>query len=105
MPSKYQKETQSLINILKHYEPEKIILFGSAVSKKNHAQSDIDVCLIKNFKSSRLKEKKKIFDLLWKRNFNYFFDPDIHLYQPSYFNAALKENNPFVKEINKGKVV
>ncbi|MCG2689771.1 nucleotidyltransferase domain-containing protein [Candidatus Parcubacteria bacterium] len=105
MPSKYQKETQNLINILKQYKPKKIILFGSAVSKKSHPQSDIDVCLIKNFKSSKLKAKRDILNLLWNRNFSYNFDPDIHLFKPSYFARALKNKNPFIKEINKGKLV
>lgn len=105
MSSNYEKETQNLINILKHYEPEKIILFGSAVSRKNHPQSDIDVCLIKNFKSSKLKVKREILNLLWDKNFSYNFDPDIHIFKPSYFVRALKNKNPFIKEINKGKIV
>ena len=105
MSSQYQKETRSLINILKHYKPKKIILFGSAVSKKNHSQSDIDVCLIKNFKTSKLNEKKKIFDLLWRQKFNYLFDPDIHIYQPNRFQSELKKENPFVMAISQGKIV
>lgn len=101
----YQNEIKKLIEILKHYHPEKIILFGSAASGKFHPESDIDICLIKRFKNSVLEEKRKLLDLLWKYNYDYSVDPDIHLYKPIRFNYELKRNHPFFKEIVKGKKV
>ena len=101
----YQKEIKKLIEILKHYQPEKMILFGSAASGKFHPESDIDICLIKKFKDSLLNEKRKLLDLLWKYDYDYLVDPDIHLYKPSRFKHELKRNHPFLEEIVKGKVV
>jgi predicted nucleotidyltransferase len=101
----YQKETKKLIEIFKQYNPEKIILFGSAASGKFHPESDIDICLIKKYKNSILDEKRKLLDLLWKHNYDYLVDPDVRLYKPAYFNRELKKNHPFLEEINKGKIV
>ena len=101
----YQEQTKKLIEILKHYQPEEMILFGSAASGKFHPESDIDICLIKRFKNSVLDEKRKLLDLLWKYDYDYSVDPDIHLYKPSRFKRELKRNHPFFKEIVKGKKV
>lgn len=101
----YQEQIKKLIEILKHYQPEKMILFGSAASGKFHPESDIDICLIKKFKNSSLDEKRKLLNLLWKYGYDYLVDPDIHLYKPSRFNSELKRNHPFLEEIVKGKVV
>jgi len=101
----YQEQIKKLIEILKHYQPEKMILFGSATSGKFHPRSDIDICLIKRFKNSILDEKRKILALLWKYDYDYSMDPDIHLYKPSRFKRELKRNHPFFKEIVKGKDV
>lgn len=101
----YQREVKRLIEILKFYRPERIILFGSATSGKIHRDSDVDVCIIKKFKNSVLEEKKKLFGLLWKHNFNYLFDPDIKLYHPSKFRKELQKGDPFLEEIVKGKVI
>lgn len=101
----YQKEAKKLVEILKHYNPEKIILFGSAASGKIGPESDIDVCLIKKFRNSILDEKRKLLGLLWKYNYSYSFDPDLHLYNPDKFNQELKRKHPFLEEIIKGKVV
>lgn len=101
----YQKEVENLIGIFKHYQPEKIILFGSADSGKIHPESDIDICLIKNFKGSVLDEKRKLLDLLWKNNYDYLVDPDIHLFKPAYYQKEIKKGHPFLKEINKGKLI
>lgn len=101
----YQEQTKKLIDILKHYQPEEMILFGSAASGKFHPESDIDICLIKKFKNSALDEKRKLLGLLWEYGYDYLVDPDIHLYKPSHFKSQLKRNHPFFKEIIKGKKV
>lgn len=79
-----------MIGILKLYHPERIILFGSAANGKVHPDSDIDICVIKKFKNSKLDEKRKLFSLLWRHKFNYLFDPDIQLYNPSKFDKEFK---------------
>lgn len=101
----YKKEVKKLIEILKFYNPEKLIVFGSAASGKIHPESDVDICIIKKFKSSVLEEKRKLFGLLWKHNFSYLLDPDLQLYRPSKFKKELKRGDPFLEEIVKGKVV
>lgn len=101
----YQQEIKKLTEILKHYHPQKMILFGSAAKGKPNKESDIDICIIKKFKNSKLNEKKTIFDLLWQHNFNYLFDPDIQLYHPDRFEKELQRGDPFLEEIIKGKVI
>jgi predicted nucleotidyltransferase len=102
MKKKYQKEIQRIVEALKFYKPEKIILFGSAASGKFHSGSDIDICLIK--KGDRIKIKRGVWNLLRQAGYSWEIEPDIHVYDPAVYTDWLKRGDPFIKEIEKGKV-
>ncbi|KKS39970.1 hypothetical protein A3H03_01950 [Candidatus Kuenenbacteria bacterium RIFCSPLOWO2_12_FULL_42_13] len=98
--AKYKKETEKLVNILKEYQPEKIILFGSVAQDRARPDSDLDLCIIKKFRGSKLDQHQKITDLLWEHDYSYKIEPDVCIYAPEVFNRELKEFHPFIEEIN-----
>lgn len=89
--------------IIDHYQPEKIILFGSLATDQVHEWSDIDLAILKeNIPQNyleRLFEFKKLIDA--------DLATDVFIYRPNEFAAKLAENHYFfVDEIfNKGKVI
>lgn len=98
----YNQETSKIVSVLKKLNPQKIILFGSAAHGKIHPNSDIDICLVKN--GDRLKIKRNIWGLLRKANYDWELEPDIHVYDPVVYADWLKRGDPFIEEIEKGKV-
>lgn len=104
MKNKRDSAIKKLVSdIVKEARPEKIILFGSAAFGKFTSQSDIDICIIKEGDS--VKIKRQVWDMLWKSGYNWNIEPDIHVYNPQIYQKYLSQNDPFIKEIAKGKVL
>jgi len=100
----YQDKVDELVKILKKINPEKIILFGSVAQGKIHPDSDIDLCVIKKTKD-RLLVKRKISRLLWKADYDWEPEADIKVYPPSVYYDWLSRHDPFIEEVEKGRVV
>lgn len=90
--------------IVKDYQPEKIILFGSAVSGEIGVDSDLDIAIIKN-------TNKRFYDRIGEvlktiRNINNKPPIDFIIYTPSEFED-MKRKSYFVKDeiLNKGRVI
>ncbi len=90
----------NLINQLKIYQPEKIILFGSFAYGQPNQNSDIDIAIIKKTKDS-FHERQKKARLIIRST----VPVDIFVFTPEEFKKG-KKNNLFVKEIAKtGKII
>ena len=90
----------NIINQLKTYQPEKIILFGSYAYGHPNQNSDIDIAVIKSTKDS-FHERQKKARLLIRTT----VPIDIFVFTPEEFRRG-KKSNLFVKEIaTMGKVV
>ena len=62
---KHRARIKEIANrIAKIIKPHKIILFGSYAYGKPNDYSDIDLCIIEKSYESKMKEKKKIRDIL-----------------------------------------
>lgn len=98
----YKEGIKDIVNSLIKYDPEKIILFGSAVNGKFHADSDVDVLVIKNTRESYWKRQIKA-TLLYRG----WIPTDIFVMTPNEVDRAQKENRFFITEeiLKKGKVV
>ena len=88
--------------IIKKYDPEKIILFGSAAKGELHSESDADFLIIKKdtplYGADRIREISKII----KRD----IPVDFFIYRPDEFDKRLSMGDPFLKSIIKeGKVL
>jgi len=104
LPDFYQREINRLVEILKKYQPQKVIVFGSVAQGKAKRESDIDLCIIKDFSGKRIEEKQKIRRLFSSLNYDYPVAVDLHLYSPSEFDNS-EEKNFFIEEIKKTGLV
>lgn len=100
----YKKKIDQLVEVIKELDPEKIILYGSVARNEIHSDSDIDLCVIKKT-NDRLKVKREISDLIWEHNIGFDPEIDINVYSPSVYYDWLERNDPFIEEIEKGKVL
>jgi len=97
-----EKEIQKITDQIKEkYQPEKIILFGSFAYGKPSASSDVDLVVIKKTNERFTQRLMKMAQIVKSS-----LGADILVYTPKEWQAALKEENYFIKEIaQKGKVV
>lgn len=89
-----QKHIKQLVASLKPYQPEKIILFGSAAAGKFSKYSDLDILVIKNTKDTFWERQKKIANLL-KIN----CEVDAFVLTPKEVEAAIADFQPFIYDI------
>jgi len=93
---------KQVIECLKKYSPEKIILFGSYARGEEDEYSDLDFVIIKNTKKrfiERLIEVAKLID-------NELGSVDIFVYTPEEFQKMVESGNPFIERVIKeGKIV
>lgn len=91
---------QSIINQLKTYQPEKIILFGSYAYGKPTQNSDVDIAIIKKTTDS-FHERQRKTRMMLKTT----IPVDIFVFTPEEFQRG-KKNNLLVKEIAEmGRVI
>jgi len=103
MGSSIEKEIEDITaQIIKKYNPVKIILFGSAARGELGPDSDADFLIIK--KETPLYGEDRIRELnhLLERN----IPLDLLIYRPEEFEKRMKMGDPFLKAILKeGKVL
>jgi len=103
MDINFEKEIESItIQIIEKYEPEKIILFGSAARGESGYDSDADFLIIKKetpfYGADRIRELSRIVN----RN----IPVDFLVYRPEEFEKRVEMGDPFLKAIIKeGKVL
>lgn len=89
-----------VVDQLKKYNPDKIILFGSHLYGRPTRDSDVDLILIKKTKEPFLKRQKRVQMLLRTTT-----PVDAFVFTPEEFEKA-KEDSRFVKEIaERGQVI
>lgn len=98
----YQKAIKDIVKSLKSYEPEKIILFGSAAGGEFRENSDIDLLVIKDTDESYW-QRQKTATLLYRG----WIPTDIFVVTPQELKKAIEENRFFLTEeiLKKGKVI
>jgi predicted nucleotidyltransferase len=103
---RYKKLTDALEQIMQvlttHYQPEKVILFGSLAEGTVGEWSDIDLVIIKDTPLPFLQRLKEVALLCLAP-----VGVDYLVYTPEEFAQMIADNNPFIiKEIiRKGKVL
>lgn len=91
---------QSIINQLKTYQPEKIILFGSYAYGKATQDSDVDLLVIKRTTKPFLERQKQVHLLLRTTT-----AVDVFVLTPKEFEKA-KNYNLFIKEaVETGRII
>ncbi|MDP2720515.1 MAG: nucleotidyltransferase domain-containing protein [bacterium] len=86
-------KVSEIINQIKPYKPEKIILFGSYAWGKPHRDSDVDLLIIKKTDEPFLERQEKVQMLLRTKT-----PVDAIVFSPEEFERAKRES-AFVREI------
>ncbi|OGD84766.1 hypothetical protein A2165_04375 [Candidatus Curtissbacteria bacterium RBG_13_40_7] len=98
-----QREIQDITNqIVQKYQPEKIILFGSAARGEfDPEKSDLDFFVVKNDRRSIHKRMITLYRLVEKK-----LPADFLVYTPKELETRLKLGDPFIKSIfEEGKLL
>ena len=103
--NRYQKLKQALEQILptliSHYQPEKVILFGSMASGDVSEWSDIDLLIVKETTLPFLQRLKQVALLCQVP-----VSVDYLVYTPDELRQMLTSGNPFIIEVlAKGKLL
>lgn len=102
LKNNYQKELKKIVEALKAYKPEKIILFGSMLHS-NKLSNDIDLFLVKKTNFSRLGERaRKARAFLPDQK----IPVDFLIYTPQEIKHEINRGNVFIAEIlKKGRLL
>lgn len=97
-----KEKLNSVITDLRRYNPEKIILFGSAARNDTDQYSDLDMVIVKKTKKRFLERLVEVSKLIRKE----LFPLDIFVYTPEEFKSMQEEENPFIEQVLKeGRVI
>ena len=98
-----QKIKEITDKIVREYQPEKIILFGSWAWGTPHENSDVDMFIIKE---SEKKRWEREYDLRMKLIGNKFPPMDLLIYTPEEMERRIRIEDFFIQDILKnGKLV
>jgi len=102
MPAFLKQKLHWLVEDLKKYQPEKIILFGSAVRGEMDAYSDLDVAVIKETTTPFVQRGIDAVKMLRSG-----LGPiDLFVYTPEEFQRMKENENPFIERIlEEGRVL
>lgn len=105
MDSQINTIVSNIVNDLKAYDPEKIILFGSYANGNPHEDSDLDFLVIKNSDEKKTFLRAAKARGLIKRE-NYLMPIDLLVYTPQEVQNRLAIGDDFIEDIFKeGKTV
>jgi predicted nucleotidyltransferase len=96
-----EEQLNALLQALQLYQPERIILFGSAARGEADAESDLDVLVIKETPAPFVKRLETMAELC---------PPGVHadilVYTPDELKQMVEEGNPFIlRALEEGRVV
>ena len=86
--------------MIRYYQPEKIIVFGSYVGGNVKQTSDLDIAIIKKTSAKFLDRLKEVALLTRPK-----VGVDFLVYTPEEFKKMKEQENLFIKEIEKGEII
>lgn len=96
-----EEKIKWIIEDLKPYKPDKIILFGSTARGESDEFSDIDIILIKDTKESFIQRIKNA-GLMLRIELG---GVDIIVWTPEEYKNMLNSNNYFIQKIKKERKI
>jgi len=95
-----QKQIDEIVRILvKDYQPERIILFGSYANGTAHEESDLDLAIVKKSDLPRFKRGAAVRAALRSEGRKWFFPMDILVYTPDEMESYQNDPYSLVHEI------
>ena len=96
-----EKSLAALLDALKQYHPQKIILFGSAARGEADAESDLDMLVIKETREPFVARLELMANLCPSG-----VHADILVYTPEEIRRMLDDENPFITQaLREGKIL
>ena len=100
-PARFQEELERILQSLRPYGPQKVILFGSFARGDDHGLSDVDLLIVKETDRpfvERIGEVLALCDTVLP------IEPLV--YTPEELARMIEEGNPFIEQVlREGKVV
>lgn len=94
MNARVNARVKQIVNALKPYDPERIILFGSAARGDADEHSDIDIAVIKETSERFLDRLGQVYGLIKPH-----YALDVLVYTPDEFAEMRDAGNSFIEEI------
>ena len=95
-------KVKRVVECIKRYDPEKIILFGSAARGETDEYSDLDFVVIKKTKQRFIRRLIEVAELID----NDLGQVDVFVYTPEEFQRMIEYENPFIEQVIKeGRVL
>lgn len=96
-----QNALNALLEALQRYQPQRVILFGSAARGEADAESDLDVLVIKDTPEPFVQRLETMARLC---------PPGVHadilVYTPEELQRMVEDGNPFIRRaLDEGKVI
>ena len=98
-----EQKIQAIVDkIVKEYQPEKIILFGSWAWGEPHEDSDVDFFIVKESDKDVIERMREVYKII----FGSGIPTDVLVYTPHQTEQRLNLGDPFLKKIfNSGKIL
>jgi uncharacterized protein len=93
---------ERVLNSLMAYEPEKIILFGSAARGDTDEYSDIDLIVVKKTDQRFIQRLVEVMAFVPR---DVTVNVDALVYTPDELNAMIEEGRPFIEQALKEGIV
>jgi len=99
MMTTLHRQTQDILDtIITGYQPEKVVLFGSAARDAVDDGSDIDLLIVKQDSKNRLDRARDVYRLLGERS-TYPIGVDVLVVTPQELAQRLAMNDPFFVDV------
>ena len=98
---------QQLVDRIKQFDPEKIILFGSYAYGTPTDDSDVDLFVVKNIdmldiRQTRIEMRRSLFNIIWENK----IDLDLLVDNEDHINYRINIGDKFYEELTtKGKIL
>ncbi len=95
-----QSTIQQLVDRIKQFDPEKIILFGSYAYGTQSENSDVDLFVIKNIdmqdiRQTRIEMRRDLFDIIWENK----IELDLLVDNEDHINHRINIGDKFYEEL------
>ena len=107
MGKQLRAKVDRIVSLLeKEYQPEKVILFGSAVAGVTHQDGDIDLVVIKKTDRRFYDRIGDVLHILWSGAETPKIGVDVLVYTPEEFQEMSRQNY-FIREeiLEKGQII
>jgi Nucleotidyltransferase domain. len=99
--ARFQEELERILQALRSYQPQRVILFGSFARGDDHGLSDVDLLIVKETDRPFIERIGEVLALC-----DTALPVEPLVYTPEELARMIEEGNPFIEQVlREGKVV